>query len=408
MLLLSLVLLSSPEVLDVGPPPALYGEIREAVDASSSGDVIRVQSGSYSFFGVFGKSLKIVPASAQDVVEVLGTVRVQGLDPGQTVLLEGLEIVADPDADGAALVVANTLGAVRIQDCDVRGSDSSSFEYDGLSLRVGLRAVDVADITLSNTSIEGGVEYSDNGSTVGQGAAWLERTTATFWNCTFRAPDNWWAAFGFRGSHGVEAFHSDVYVHGGSIRGGVGGDSGYNGSHGCGGDCLRLHDSVLRYRSVELDAGQNGWDWASGSLGPGLCSGSYTGERIDARGSSTHELFLGPAISLDVGPGLQYSGDPLNLSVDGPPGFATLLILGPDTGRLVPTAPGYEGDVHVVGPLGAPRRVFLGASPATLITTLPDFGSAAVTDWYLQSALVGNGRILLGPMRSITILGDSY
>jgi hypothetical protein len=400
-MLLCFMLFLAADVLDVGPAPAPFPDIRSAVESAADGDLIRVAEGSYPFFGVIGKSLKITALEDGADVQIVGTVRIQNLAAGQSVVLDGLEIRTEEFVQEAALVVANTEGAVRIQDCTVRGVFAG---FDSVtSQAVGLRTANVSDMTVTNSSIIGGREYK-SGHDVGQEGVVMHHTTATFFNSTITGSNCTFGAFGFNGGDGIRAYDSEVFLHGCTVEGGQGAD-GFNpgGSNGCGGDCVKLFGSSLRYLDVEFDPGVAGWN-----LGGRGCSTFASASQVVPDATSVSTSFEGPAIAFDSGHGWVSAGDSLELAVEGPLGYTALMILGPETERLVPTTPGYVGDVFVLGPLGTPRRVVLGSSPASLSITVPDLGALTTTEWYLQPVLVGEGRVIFGPMRSVTLLGSGF
>lgn len=105
---------SMADVLDVDAGVGPYFEIADAVIAASPGDVVRVASGTYGFFGLIGKGVTVVAASETEIVRVTGLVRVQSLPNGQRGVLDGLDLEA-------GLLVYGNAGPVHLQGLDVRG-----------------------------------------------------------------------------------------------------------------------------------------------------------------------------------------------------------------------------------------------------------------------------------------------
>ncbi len=85
--------LAASDVLDVGSTHACP-DVQSAVYAAQSGDVIRIEDGTYPYFGVFNKSLRIVARHDNGNVRIDGTVRIQEIAAGQEVLVE-------PSTEGA-------------------------------------------------------------------------------------------------------------------------------------------------------------------------------------------------------------------------------------------------------------------------------------------------------------------
>src|SRR5688572_13923891 len=99
--------LARADVLDVGPGHA-YPTIATAVSAATDGDVIRVYAGSYPYFLVDDKELRIVAAT--NPVHVQGVIRVHNLSAGKSVVIAGLE--ANGNGSEALILYAND-GRVR-------------------------------------------------------------------------------------------------------------------------------------------------------------------------------------------------------------------------------------------------------------------------------------------------------
>lgn len=400
MLALALAL-AATDVLDVGPTRP-YAEIQSAIHAAQSGDIIRVDEGTYGHFVISNKSLRILPREEGARVSIAGAVRIQETQADQTVVLDGLRITGTTSSTQAALVIGLTLGPVRVQDCVVTGSADGFQPATGN--RVGVLAVQADDLTIVDSSITGGEDYRSNGATIGQEGMVILDSRVTLWSSTVTGTDCDIQAFSMNGGDGIRAFDSDLLVDGCTLQSGDGGDSAsFPGcsSNGCGGACLRADGCTVRFRDVTFVQGMAGWDLCGSA-----CGTFVPGPRFAPTGGTTSTTIAGPTVTLDAGHGWLSSGDPLTVAVDGEPGFAALLVVGPATARF--SAPAFNGDLHVTGPLGSSRRLFLGSAPATFSTTLPTLGPFDATEWFLQPALVGNGRVEMGPVRSLTLLGAGW
>ncbi|MEM6675862.1 MAG: hypothetical protein AAF726_23635, partial [Planctomycetota bacterium] len=210
MLCLALALAASPDVLDVDPVNGPFFEIRTAVGAATSGDVIRAAPGNYGFFGVFDKSLRVVPRDEVGSVNVFGTVRVQSIAAGGEVFLQGLTILVQSDFE-SAVVVAGCDGAVRFEDCA-----ATSVEWIGASID------DSEDVTFVASTLRGGCGPTFFAAECSAHPGLdVEASSVTLWNSTIRG--GWPTQWGAWGPPGVDAEASDVFVHGGRVEGGPGG-----------------------------------------------------------------------------------------------------------------------------------------------------------------------------------------
>jgi hypothetical protein len=153
--LLCPVAASQNSVWVVGPaagPGVDFTSISSAVAAAGEGDTILVQPGSYPSFGVNGKSVAITAAGGA-TPSVNGGSFVVGLQAGQAVSLQGLQMRGDPFA--AALNLSNNDGDVWVLDCQLNGYNvpkPSIFES-------GTNAVwssDCASVVASHCQLYGG------------------------------------------------------------------------------------------------------------------------------------------------------------------------------------------------------------------------------------------------------------
>lgn len=378
MLALLLFALAS-DVLDVDANQGPYFEIRDAVTAASDGDLIRVAPGVYGNFGVFAKTLTVARSDAPGMVRVVGAVRVQSLAADDRVVISGLDLhrKLGPDPH-EALILADNAGAVRIQDCSIDGRNYA-----------GVRIFGCDDVTFHRTQVDGQLGIEANGSNF------------TIWDTTCSAHAI--GADGYGGLPGILATHCNVFLHGSSVRGGAGGPSDWNFA---GQYCL------------EAGPGGNGVHTVAGSLTilDSVLTGGPGGDPTDCGAAASPGLPYfsnGGTVSLLNGEGLtldcaavatEGSSYPLNSS--GRSGDLVLLVAGPSTART--SLPGFTGDLHIGGGLGAVRRALLGVAPVQAqlqLPLLPDFATAEI---FLQAIHLRSGGAVFGPTRSLTILDSAW
>lgn len=147
-----------------------YATIQAAVDAAVDGDTVLVKPGSYAAFTVTQKDLSLV-GDGSPLPIVTGESRVLNLFTNQAVLLAGLDLrgVKLNGAPFPALTIADTLGAVRIEDCLVQGANGLWCPGSGLGCPSpwpagGVAAVvsRAADVTFARCVIQGGRGLDDH------------------------------------------------------------------------------------------------------------------------------------------------------------------------------------------------------------------------------------------------------
>ncbi|MEM6675857.1 MAG: hypothetical protein AAF726_23610 [Planctomycetota bacterium] len=318
MLCLVLALAASPDVLDVDPVNGPFFEIRTAVAAASSGDVVRVAPGTYGFFGIFDKSLRIVPRDGGMSVAIQGTVRVQNVGAGGEVFVQGLRIRSESAGD-PALVVATCDGAVRFEDSEFVGTASTGASIDGCS-----------DVSFVASTLRGGCQLSFLDQCRGQSGLDARDSNVTLWNSTCAGGPS--TLEGATGSSGVSATASDVFLHGGRVEAGAGGPERFSSFNGCtfdsgdGGIAVVADQSTIRRRDAEFAPGEPGFALNCATGAPGA---PYAGS-----GGSTLVELDGVAPTLDLDAAWVAAGDTLGLLADGAPGETVLLVVGPATGRI--------------------------------------------------------------------------
>ncbi|HEV8111170.1 MAG TPA: hypothetical protein VGR31_00190 [Planctomycetota bacterium] len=234
-------------VLVVGGGGA-YSDIQPAVDAARDGDAVLVRTGTYSGFTIPDKSLVVV-ADAGATVDVQGSVRVDGLAAGHSVLVAGIVVhgpSSQPPASGA-FTASHDAGVLRLEDCTILGAN-------GVSTTPARAAVVLdadADVGFVACTLQGGAGDRD-------------------------AAD---PRDGASGESALSARSSSVAVYDCVFRGGSGGDGGLGGGQvdagdgGSGGVACRVEDGFVFLGGSELDGGTGG---RGGDSGPCL-SNSYPG-----------------------------------------------------------------------------------------------------------------------------------
>lgn len=384
---------SYADVLTVDAASGPYFEIRAAVAAASSGDVIRVHAGRYGYFGVFGKELAIAAAGTGAVI-VEGGVRVQNVAAGDVVQLDGLTI--EP-ASSEALIVADCAGAVRVSRCSLRGSVDASGALSGLRVE---RADDVA---LTECSIAEWVPATS--SAAPQRAAVVTDSIAAFHACTVSSR-NGVTCTTDTGGYGLVAIRSSVAIQGCAIQGGDGGfiDDWICGTSntacGDGGHAVVGIDSSLVVHGSTLVAGR-------GAHLPfiGGCAG-YDGRRISLNSQSTVVESALPAPALSASAALVDEGSEVRFAIDGAPGDVVYLLASTEAQSLV--LPGASGHLLITAPNGG-RRVLAGTVPAgggfTWSWIAPDLAPLVHLSIHVQSGHYRAGTgVVLGPAQVLQIL----
>lgn len=374
------------DVLDVNSATGPYFEIRTAVAAANSGDIIRVEDGAYGWFGVFDKSLTIVAApGAQPVIE--GGVRIQNLGADDRVVFSGLRMGGAVGHNTQTLIVNSCTGSVRIEDCEVKGVSWGA-----------VRVEDSDDVTLYGSRLVASEGFPD----FGEEGLEIRRSSVTLWDSTVQGGYSYLRAAD--GADGIWSEDSDLFLHGSSVGGGGGGPdefdafSGYCIPAGSGGAGVRSTGSgLLRTLDSETVGGKGGPGFECFAFG-------FPGEGVVT--TTPHIEYDGAALRLDFAP-LTTEMDLLDVSIEGQAGDTVLLVIGPDTARV--SLPAFVGDLHVGGPVGGARRVLLGSGPAvTAQLQLPSLGAFEAAQSYLQTVHLRPGQTVFGPTRLLTVLDSAW
>ncbi|QDV05322.1 hypothetical protein Poly30_08190 [Planctomycetes bacterium Poly30] len=383
--MLALPMLLVCGVLDVDSVAGPFFEVRDAVSAAASGDIIRVAPGNYSYFGIFGKEITIVNSSASGEVRVSGTVRIQGIGPGEQVLLDGIDIEAAPGSGDPALLLAHCDGSVRLQDGEFHGMDVA-----------GVRLLDCSDVVLTNCTA-----LSDSGSAVHATSSHLTLGGGAYFGASFEL-QSFYA--GRAGAAGLYLEGGTTFVSGSTVVGGSGGE-GLMSAFGCwpepgpGGNGVTAIDTDVEILGAMVLGGEGGVGFN--------CLNAEAGVPVALLGGATETAHPGAAVRLDIGPAIQQEGGTLVAIADGDAGSPLLLVVGLRAGRSNLPA-GFVGELFIGGPLGSQRRVFLGAAPASLPLTLPELSPFGIAEFEFQAVQLRATAAVTGEVRGLRVLDRGW
>ncbi|MCK6445644.1 MAG: hypothetical protein L6Q99_04565 [Planctomycetes bacterium] len=229
---------ASPAQVVVVGTGAVYADLPEAVAAAPDGGSLIVGPGTYSGFGLYGKSLSIFALPGSTVV-IDGGVEVGSLAATQSVVLSGLEVTAGLSTAETtpALRVSDCLGDVRVQDCTLTGrviTDCDNGGGDGASVRNSTRVVFVAcQLNGGHANTSCGCIGGGNG---GNGL-FAESSDVALYDSKFHGGSGSWGQwYGGSGGSGAITVDSDLFASGSIFEHGFaapscssGGVSGFNG-----------------------------------------------------------------------------------------------------------------------------------------------------------------------------------
>lgn len=190
-----------------------FNDLPAAVAAAADGDVLLVQSGTYSGFVVTDKQLDIVADSGANAV-IQGQVAITGLGATRSLTLTGLVIrgpASAPPQSTPALRFWNCAGSLRVQGCDVAGHAGAQCVDDA----TGATGVEIAacqDVAFARCTLSGG-DAGDFGAGFGYGGyggacIGSSNSRIALHDCTLRGGrGSWWSAAcgtanGYAGSGG--------------------------------------------------------------------------------------------------------------------------------------------------------------------------------------------------------------
>ncbi|MFN0244680.1 MAG: hypothetical protein ACKVWV_17475 [Planctomycetota bacterium] len=208
-----------------------FTSLQAAVDAALNGDTLLVKSGTYVGPTIIGKQLNVVAdANAEVVIE--GSLEVHGLLGDSHVLLAGLHVVGAPDVattDRYALRVSDSLGSIRVQECELTGAHPSSVTVPLDTVSVA-NCPNVSFVRTVCTAVAGG------------GGSGVEAVSSSI--AILDSSVNGGSAQGFElvnpqhgkpGGDGFDGASSFLFTSGSSYFGGAGSHSSSGGQCNCGG-----------------------------------------------------------------------------------------------------------------------------------------------------------------------------
>jgi len=320
---------------------ATHASIVEALAAAAPGDLLIVTQGSYPGFTVDAKDVSIIAAPGH-AVSITGPVVIRNTT-SQNVVIVGLQVAANTWGD--LLVVTNSAGHVRLQDC--------SFICTGLGINLQTAA------------------KFDH----------AERVTLV--RCAFRGMDGIDWTDGYAGGAGMKALFSKISLFDCDLRGGDGGDwippsGGWYCSGGMGGAGLETRDSELFLSGCSLSGGAGGYAHPSCDIGPG-----WQGYALDVPYNATAAVsLLDCSLSAPQWSNI-YSGPTL---LPGSSRHFQVALVGTDLGPLPSQVDGVAGDgiylrsseqfayafaPPVIGPLLVPLPAFQARAPLLTLGTGP-------------------------------------
>ena len=332
---------------DSGGPGVGFTSIADAVTAAAEGDVVLVQSGTYSPFTIDGKSL-VVTGAPGAFVAVQGRILVTSLASGQRVVLREL-LTGTPPLSHEGLVVEQCAGAVWVESCRLMAAGSDT---------PGIRVTHAAAVTLVRCQSTGA--YGTNflgGGGPGLHAAYSKLAVL---GGSFTGGDGAGYEFGGGdGGVGMRLDASEAWLSGCQLSGGTGGyaDGEFNffcfcyvcDDPGAGGAGLFLENgATARLLDSALVAGLPGVNHESscpsGQPGqPSVLSPSGAPSTLTTLGGEARSLRLQSPV---------VEGQLATLLADGEPGDAVTLIVGLDLTQK--WLPGYGGNLLVVPALLVP------------------------------------------------------
>ena len=390
-----------------GLPP--FDDLQDAVNAAADGDTILVATGLYEPFTITNKSVSIVAVPGH-VVFIDGTIRINDLAAGRSVLLSGLEGSGktQPNQSEPGLIVTSCQGHVRVEGCKLRGGlggpKDFSDKYGDGGHGVVLQAS--PQVVFSHCTLTGGTGNGDGGNcydcTGGNGGfgVRVNLSSPAFYQCTIQGGHcATTGGQGGNGGHGVWQGNTFVFAAGSELRGGNGGrgDDFLAGVGGDGGNGLLVNATgttdLLDNTCVGGEAGKSGAGSAYNGH-PGLPTG----------GSGTIHEHPGEARRADA-MRMQLDGSTLHVTVTGVPGDKVWLRVGTRPAwRFQASIPG----VHLVANAHVPMAP-AGVIPASgsLSVTLPITDLVGQADRLLYLQALGfdafGGAWLGSPMHTLVL-----
>lgn len=212
--LLAVPLQADTLLVDGSGNPGSFFQLADAVAAAADGDTILVSQLAMDLpVIVDGKSLTIVADSGAAPL-LTGPVFVRDLLPGQQVLLDGLRV--EPNTVGPGLTVFDCAGSVLVQDCTIAGT------FLPVAPNPAARVADAAAVVFSRCTLTGSRSL---GVTAGAGLRVEAGSVVGAYDCQIAGGAGQVTGLtAFTGGTGAEVVGGSLFVSGGSLTGGPGGD----------------------------------------------------------------------------------------------------------------------------------------------------------------------------------------
>lgn len=377
LVLLSAAPLSAQQVHvvdDDGGPGVDFTTLSAAVAAASSGDVLLIESGSYAgAFTLDGKAL-VLAADADATVDLqAGVATVQNLAAGQTVTLRGVH------SHFVSWNLVSDAGTVWFEDC--------SLEFDDALTLGTMTATGCANVVVTCCTISAAPAVSTFGDNVPSDGIHAQQSQLTLYECTVTggSGDLSMTTIDVPGQQAVELVDATLFLAGSTLTGGPGATA-------AGGAALRVAGASTAWLLDDTLAG-----------GDGTPDGAAVEETL----GGVAIALPGPASRLELD-SPKRMGEPVTLTLDGPPGQQAWLMKWLAPGGVV--KPGWSG-VLLVDPAHF-SLLALGNIPGSgelsLTANVPTIAGLQALPLYLQGVALAPGSIRLTSGSHLLILAPGF
>lgn len=374
-------------IVDDGAGPGVdFNNLQAAIDAASDDDTLFVQAGSHGDAVIDAKSLVVVglPGGALPVARV-GSLTVRNLSVDQSVVLR--ELFA------THLVFETNTGTIWGER--LRATDAALVFFGGATAPA-LEVRDCAAVVLQRCDLAGGPGVGLAYSAIQSTSSHLYVFDSSISSGPYVSGT---LSLGSPGGVGLDLVGGSLFVAGGFIRGGAGGDGELCSPGGTGGPGLRLSGASPEARRLEtILLGGNG---GCSLFCPGLCASSgppslvLAGTLTALTGSARHYQLSSPA-SGGSPPQVQYQGQGGDLVLAALSlGAQPALALGLNGALLVPLPPLVLLVHGSADPLGA-LSFTLG------VPTIPP--GFAITAYLQAGAVATDGSVWLAAASALTLV----
>lgn len=351
-----------------------FTTLSAAVTAASSGDVLLVKSGTYAGgFTIDGKALVIASDADATVDLQAGVATVKNLSAGQTVTLRGLH------ASFVAWHLVDDAGTVWFEDCNLEFDDA-------LSLGT-ITASNCDNIVVTRCAISAAPAITVFGDSVPSDGINARRSQLTLHECTVTggSGDLSMTTLDVPGQQAVELVDATLFLAGSALTGGPGATA-------AGGAALRVAGASTAWL---LDDTLVGGD------------GTPDGAGVEEALGGVAVALPGPASRLELD-SPKRMGEPVTLTLDGPPGQQAWLFKWLAPAGLI--KPGWSG-VLLVDPAHL-SLLALGNIPGSgelsLTANVPTIPGLEALPLYLQGVALAPGSIRLTSASHLLILAPGF